>query len=45
LNHGDNVWHSEEVESGSDAEVVAEAMRRHRFIGIGAGFDLYRAIV
>jgi len=42
VDHGNNVWHVENMECTSDKEAMAEAERRHGLAPIGAGFDLYR---
>lgn len=42
VDHGNNVWHVENLECASDNEAMAEAERRHGLAPIGAGFDLFR---
>jgi len=41
VDHGENVWHVENIECHSDDEAITEAKRSSAFGFLGAGFDLY----
>jgi hypothetical protein len=42
VDHGDNVWHVENIECAADDEAMTEAERQFRSAPIGAGFDLFQ---